>query len=507
MNRNGNYLNFLSDIDGIETDMDAALAAFQHRYPGYAATRRLDDLRACDYARLDAQQHIYLDYTGGGLYAASQLRQHMALLEQGVFGNPHSKNPSSSAMTDLVERARAAVLTYFNASPAEYAVIFTANASGALKLVGEAYPFAADGHYLLTADNHNSVNGIREFARAKGAQVTYLPLTTPDLRLDTDRLVTALGQTKPGRPNLFAYPAQSNFSGAQHSMEWIALAQAHGWDVLLDCAAFAPTNRLDLSRWQPDFVPISFYKIFGYPTGIGCLLARKQALRALQRPWFAGGTITIASVQGEGWHFLIDGVASFEDGTVNYLNIPAVEIGLRHIIELGIDIIHERVASLTGWLLEQLLALRHHNGAPLVRLYGPHQLAQRGGTLAFNLYDADGVCLDYRRVEALAGQANISLRTGCFCNPGAGEAAHSVTQAEMASFFSGEPLSFENLFEQLQQNGKSASTMRVSLGLVSNFADVYCFQRFVAQFLDCKAQEINGLALTALSDVSLPDTA
>ena len=87
--------------------------------------------------------------------------------------------------------------------------------------------------------------------------------------------------TRPGAGahSLFAYPAQSNFTGVQHPLEWIAQAQARGWDVLLDAAAFAPTNRLDLGRWQPDFVAISFYKIFGYPTGIGCLLARKAALR------------------------------------------------------------------------------------------------------------------------------------------------------------------------------------------------------------------------------------
>ena len=73
------------------------------------------------------------------------------------------------AMTQLVEHARAFVLEFFNASPDEYTVIFTPNASGALKLVGEAYPFAPGDQYLLTFDNHNSVNGIREFARARGA--------------------------------------------------------------------------------------------------------------------------------------------------------------------------------------------------------------------------------------------------------------------------------------------------------------------------------------------------
>ena len=164
--------------------MDAAFEAFRQAYPAFDSTWKLDELRATEYARLDRQGHVYLDYTGGGLYAESQLRDHMALLSDGVFGNPHSKNLTSLAMTQLVEQARDYVLQYFNASPDEYMVIFTPNSTGALKLIGESYPFGPGGTYLLTFDNHNSVNGIREFARAKGAAVTYIPIVPPDLRAD-----------------------------------------------------------------------------------------------------------------------------------------------------------------------------------------------------------------------------------------------------------------------------------------------------------------------------------
>ena len=474
-----------------------ALQAFQHAYPAYETTRRLDELRQSDYARLDKTDQVYLDYTGGGLYAASQLEQHMIMLNEGVFGNPHSQNPTSMAMTHLVEQARRYVLTFFNASPDEYVAIFTPNASGALKLVGESYPFRPGGRFLLSFDNHNSVNGIREFAQAKGADVTYLPTVMPELRFDAKQLSQHLARTQPDSRNLFAFPAQSNFSGVQHSLEWIAEAQAQGWEVLVDCAAFAPTNRLDLSVWKPDFVPLSFYKIFGYPTGVGCLLAKRSSLRKLQRPWFAGGTITITSVQGTGWHFLIDGEPGFEDGTVNYLNLPAVEIGLRHIDGIGLDLIHERVACLTGWLLDQMTAIKHSNGAPLVQIYGPTDLNQRGGTISFSLDDSQGRRLDYRRVEALANQANISLRTGCFCNPGTGEIVHQLTKKEMAQVFSRPtPMSFDHFFDWAsRQHGRSPSTIRISVGVASNFADVYRFMSFLHSLLDRPATEINTLQL------------
>src|SRR5512133_3436167 len=232
---------------------DPDLVAFLKAYPTYPTTHIIDDLRATEYARLDVGGHIYLDYTGGGLYAESQLRRHNKLLAEHVFGNPHSSNPTSQAATQLVDHAREYVLKFFNADPDEYLAIFTSNASGALKLVGESYPFP-NGRYLLTFDNHNSVNGIREFAHARGAEVTYIPVALPDMRVDTASLDEYLNKGSGAQPNLFAYPAQSNFSSVQHSLDWIERAQAAGWDVLLDAAAFAPTSWLDLGRYHPDFV-------------------------------------------------------------------------------------------------------------------------------------------------------------------------------------------------------------------------------------------------------------
>jgi selenocysteine lyase/cysteine desulfurase len=83
---------------------------FHAAYPGYAATARLDELRAVDYGYLDEGGHVYLDYTGAGLPARSQLRAHASRLRRGVYGNPHSENPTSSASTALIEQTRAAVL-------------------------------------------------------------------------------------------------------------------------------------------------------------------------------------------------------------------------------------------------------------------------------------------------------------------------------------------------------------------------------------------------------------
>ncbi|MEZ4608623.1 MAG: aminotransferase class V-fold PLP-dependent enzyme [Deinococcales bacterium] len=440
-------------------------------------------LRQQEYGRLDTLGHVYLDYTGGGLYALSQLEAHHHLLKTQVFGNPHSINPTSLAMTQEVEATRQKVLSYFSADPQDYEVIFTLNASGALKLVGEAYPFGKDSCYLLSFDNHNSVLGIREFARRTGARLAYVPLTLPDLRLDESALAKLLEPSCSGN-KLFAYPAQSNFSGVQHPLEWVNKAKAAGWDVLLDAAAFVPTNRLDLSQYPADFISISFYKIFGYPTGVGCLLARKEALAKLKRPWFAGGTISLASVQGDK-HYLHQGAEAFEDGTVNYLNLPAIAIGLEHIEKVGIEQIHQHIHNLAQHLLSEIQELKHSNDLPLIKLYGPYCMEQRGGTLTMNFYDAEHQLIPHQEVEAKAAKANISLRTGCFCNPGSGESAFGISQGELQTCFAQKPdsrLTLDDL--RLCIDGKNSGAVRVSLGIASNLDDIKHFLSFCKNFLN-----------------------
>ena len=486
----------------------AALSDFEWRYPAYAGTAVLDDMRARDYARLDVAGHVYLDYTGGGLYAESQLARHRALLAGAVFGNPHSQNLSSRAMGARVEATRAQILEFFRASPEEYEVIFTPNATGALRLAGESYPFGPGSRFLLTFDNHNSVNGIRQFARARGASVSYVPLTSTDLRVSEEALARDLRAATPVRRrrlagrrsgsaarSLFAFPAQSNFSGVQHPLAWIAAAQAAGYDVLLDAAAFAPASQLDLSRWHPDYVSLSFYKIFGYPTGIGALLVRRPALARLRRPWYAGGTITFSSVRAEaapgGGFYLTPGPAGFEDGTVDYLGIPAVGIGLDHISAVGIQTIHTRVMCLTGWLLETLGALRHSNGSPLVRVYGPAGTDRRGATIAMNFFDPSGVLIDSVRVERRANRAGISLRSGCHCNPGVREVALGFSATEMAAAFKDKDrLRYEEFLQVI--DGKTTGAARASLGLATTFADVYHFWDFAAGFRDLPSDTVGA---------------
>ena len=98
---------------------DVDYSAFVRLYPEYGKTSAIDELRRSQFSRLDEQGHVYLDYTGGGLYGVSQIQDHMDLLLNSVLGNPHSTNPSSLVATNLVQNCRGRILDFFRASPDE----------------------------------------------------------------------------------------------------------------------------------------------------------------------------------------------------------------------------------------------------------------------------------------------------------------------------------------------------------------------------------------------------
>ena len=458
-----------------------------HAGRSVASSSRFDELRTREFGRLDAAGHTYLDYTGSALYPERLVADHAAMLRSAVLGNPHSESPASLASTALNGEARARVLRFFDADPDEYVVCFTANTSGAIQLVGSAFAFGADAPLILSVDNHNSVNGMREHAVRAGAQVHYLPLDA-ELRLhDVASRLEVLRQAHVGA-GLVAFPAQSNFSGVQHPLALVRRARALGYTVLLDAAAFVPTSPLSLRAAPADFLACSFYKMFGYPTGIGALVARREALRRLHRPWFSGGTVEYVSVQ-HGSHLLRDGAEGFEDGTVNFLAIGAVVQGLDFLDEVGLPSIKRHTSELARRLVDELGALTHRDGAPLVHVYGPEDHYDRGGTVAFNVLDRQGTVVPYDMVEQRALAERISLRGGCFCNPGASETAFEFVPDRAALCLDETRRAGWSVTEfaaRMRERDASSAVgaIRASFGAPSNASDVERLIALVRAFVD-----------------------
>lgn len=203
------------------------------------------------------------------------------------------------------------VLQHFNASPEDYAVVFTAGCTAALKLVAESFPWRrrtegeAGSCFGFLTDSHTSVVGMRGVASALGASA--LPVAPQQLRSGALRA----GEDGCRTPHLFCYPAQSNFSGRKYPLSHVADIQARRlypacdlrgrWFVLLDAASYVGCSPLDLQGCPADFVSVSFYKMFGFPTGLGALLVRSGAAALLRKAYFGGGAAA-AYLAGEDFY-------------------------------------------------------------------------------------------------------------------------------------------------------------------------------------------------------------
>ena len=198
--------------------------------------------------------------------------------------------------------------------------------------------------FMHTVECHTSLLGIRQYALKAGATVQAVP--ADDLRTSIRPSLSDSNSAtlRPGSAGLLAFPAECNFSGNRADLAIVETARRQGWAVLLDAAKFAATSPLDLSSVPADFVTISFYKMFGFPTGLGALIIRNDSIHLLRRPYFGGGTLLAASsfsptkprsssLQNASnspfFHRLAEHPSKrFEDGTIDFLSIRAVPTGL-----------------------------------------------------------------------------------------------------------------------------------------------------------------------------------
>jgi selenocysteine lyase/cysteine desulfurase len=198
-------------------------------------------------------------------------------------------------------------------------------------------------------------------------------------------------------------------------------------------------------------------------------VARREALAALQRPWFAGGTVTYASAAAD-THRLRPRHEAFEDGTPDFLGIAALPAGFALLEEVGMPRLGTHVASLTRILLDELRAMPH------VRLYGPPDMDARGGAVAFNVLG-----VPYTEVEARAAIAGIAVRGGCFCNPGASEAAFALDPARIAACLTtlGETFTVDRF---AACTNSAVGAVRISVGMANNEEDVRRMIDVIASF-------------------------
>lgn len=477
----------------------------------------------------------YLDHGGTTLYASSLINAFTTDLSSNLYGNPHSASPSSALSTKIVEDVRLRTLRFFNADPRHFDLVFVANASAALRLVGECMRDYAEREYhsrplmkrigrgkekgfkyLYHYDGHNSLVGIRELASSGGSSgggVSHC--FTSDAEVDvwlSGRHTSTTASISAGQPTLFAYPAQSNLNGHRPPLSWPGRIRASPLNrndsifTLLDAAAYVTSSPLDLSdeKNAPDFVTLSFYKIFGFPN-LGALLVRKASgARVLRsRRYFGGGTVDmVIAASGSSAAYArrhMDPSRSGEEGGAVHGGCEDGTLPFHAIIALGRALeVHEQIygprpmervskhcAYLAKVLHDAMASLVYPTtGYPVLEIYAhPDSIfgdtATQGPTVAFNVLHSSGKgWVGKSVVERLANERNIHLRQGGMCNPGG--IARSLSMG---------PAEFERNWRDGMRcgdgtdviRGKPTGVLRVGLGAMSSLGDVEAFLRFLKE--------------------------
>jgi len=456
-------------------------------YPSLLAT-----IRHTEYPNLSST--TYLDHAGTTPPASSLINRFSQDLLTNLYGNPHSSSSSSQLSTRNIEDIRHDALRFFNADPAHFDLVFVANATAGIKLVMEAFREEEQGFwYGYHKDAHTSLVGVRE--AAKGGNKCFENDEEVEQWLEQGKLEQEeLGSTA-GRTELFAYPAQSNMNGRRLPLNWCGRVRSSSSSIrrrytLLDAAGLVSTSPLDLSDIEsaPDFIVLSFYKIFGFPD-LGALIVRKESADILRRrAYFGGGTVDMVVCLKEQWHAKkADSIhEALEDGTLPIHSIMA----LRHAMAVHKDLygsmqnISRHLANLSESLYDGLAALRHGNDITVCETYLDEASDYRdtelqGPIIAFNIRNAQSGYFSTTEVEKLANIRNIQLRTGGLCNPGGIASALDLAPWEMRQNFSaGQKCGNENDISSNNPTGM----IRVSLGAMSNQADVDAFLDFMNEF-------------------------
>ncbi|KAI3456698.1 hypothetical protein Pfo_013361 [Paulownia fortunei] len=491
-----------------DPDKERFLKEFGQDYGYPNAPKNIDEIRATEFKRLN--DVVYLDHAGATLYSESQMEDIFKDLSSTLYGNPHSQSNCSLTTGDIVGEARRQILSFFNASPGEYKCIFTSGATAALKLVGETFPWSSQSTYMYTMENHNSVLGIREYALDEGAAAIAVDIEDV---ADLDRkhggksAIKIIPHTVQRRGeagcrkkeqtsdtyNLFAFPSECNFSGLRFNLDLVNVIKEDSyempgtsprhsghWMVLIDAAKGSATSPPDLSKHKADFVVVSFYKVFGYPTGIGALIARNDSAKLLKKTYFSGGTVA-ASIADVDFYKRRDGIEEyFEDGTLSFVSIASLHHGFKILNALTMSAISRHAMSLASYMRNALLNLRHVNGNRVCKLYGlndPELLCnEMGPIVSFNLKRPDGSWFGHRDVEKLASLSNIQLRTGCFCNPGACAKHLGLSHSDLLSNIEAGHICWD---DHDILHGKPTGAVRVSFGYMSTFEDARKFLKFI----------------------------
>jgi len=476
---------------------------------------------------------IYLDYAGAALPTQSQLTAiYKDLSARTILANPHSTGPAASRSMIGISTTKRRILEYFDGTPGRFAstiptppngatpdqchpgydLIFTSGATEGLRLIAERFPWKAkcdscqrQSIFLYSRNSHTSVVGMRNSVKRSGGRFICRSLHEIESMTSSD-FDLLCGESVDGPPcpicegvdypHLLAIPAECNFGGNRTNVKRIisnGKAAKSLWFTLVDIAKAASTGPVSLKGMDADFAVLSFYKLFGEPTGLGALMAKQTSSTLLtvdEGHYQGGGSVDVMVPGLDVCVPRSEGLTRLTHGTCHFRGIQALGHGFDELDRRGgMHRIHDHACSLARELTHRLESLRHRNGTQAVILSGawadPTQREVAGPTVTLNILRHDGSFVGYNEVSKLALLWNppLQFRSGCFCNPGACQEALSLTDQDVLDNFETSGHVCGDHIDLVR--GRPTGAIRISFGKDSLWEDMDVFVQFLEKTFVC----------------------
>ncbi len=313
--------------------------------------------------------------------------------------NAHRANHTlADEATTALEDARASISSYFGTSPDQ--MIYTSGATEAINLVsyGWARENLSENDVVVVTEmeHHADIVPWQQLSKERGVEVRYVPIDTASFTLDMEAFeIAAKGAS------LVCVVHTSNVLGIRNPIERIVeLSHNNGARVLLDCAQGAPHERINFDHSGVDFVAVSAHKMGG-PTGIGCLLVKRDAMEQMG-PFMTGGSM-IKTVSTIGSTFQ-DGHAMFETGTPRIAEAIGWGAAVEWLGQFDMGEVHSHINHIASWTADRISQI---DG---ITVYGDPSRHDSSGAVSF-LHES----IQSQDLALLLDEGGFAVRTGHHC--------------------------------------------------------------------------------------------
>lgn len=353
------------------------------------------DLRK-DFPILAGNDLAFLDSAASSQKPAAVIEAMDTMLRSGYANVHRGAYRLSADATDAYESARVRVARFIGAeSPRE--VIFTRGTTTSLNMLAARWGadrLAPGDNVVLSVMEHHA--NLVPWQFLKGIELRFAGLTE-DYALDVENLGDLIDE----RTRIISITGMSNVLGTITPVDQIrALADRVGATVIIDGAQLVPHLPVDVQQLGADFLAFSAHKMLG-PTGIGVLWGRLPLLEEME-PFEGGGEmIDEVGLFESTWAPVPH---KFEAGTPPIVEAIGLGAAVDYLSAIGMDAVRDHDAELTKYALEQLATM------PAVTVYGPTELAVRGGAISFTLGDVHP-----HDLSTILDDNGIAVRAGHHC--------------------------------------------------------------------------------------------